>query len=94
MKKMRKLLAGIMTAVVAASMIATIPFASASAAGPSTFDSSKDPNGDGVLNIADATYILQCLLGRYHPSDYNNLDMDNNGLVTRVDVLLTQYNTL
>ncbi len=50
----------------------------------------KDPNGDGRLTIADSTYILQCLGGRYVPSDYGQLDMNDNGVVSYVDSLLVQ----
>lgn len=88
MKKLKKMIAGALA--VAVSVVCMMPFAS-SAAGPATFDSNKDPNGDGYLNMGDVTYILQCLGGRYYAPDYKELDMDNNGLVTRVDALLIQY---
>lgn len=81
-----------LTSLIAAAVTLTTAVASvALAAGPETFDRTKDPNGDGVLTIADATYISQCLLGRYFPQRYSNLDMDNNGLVTEVDALLIFY---
>lgn len=88
MKKLKKLIAGALA--VAVSAVCMMPFASG-AAGPKTFNFNKDPNGDGSLNIADATYITQCLGGRYFARDYEQLDMDDNGLVTRVDALLIQY---
>lgn len=88
MKKFRKLIAGALAAAVSA--VCMMPFV-CSAAGPKTFDFNKDPNGDGFLNMADVTYIIQCVNGRYFPSDYKKLDMDNNGLVTQVDATLIQY---
>lgn len=88
MRKLRKLIAGALAAAVSA--VCMMPFV-CSAAGPKTFDFDKDPNGDGILNMADATYIIQCLGGYYIPSDYTQLDMDNNGLVTYVDATLIQY---
>lgn len=88
MKRLKKLIAGALAATVSAACM--MPFMCL-AAGPKTFDFSKDPNGDKSLDMADAVYIIQCLGGYYFASDYKNLDMDNNGLVTRVDALLIQY---
>lgn len=88
MKRFKKLIASVLAAAVSATCM--MPFM-CSAAGPKTFDFNKDPNDDKKLNMADVTYIIQCLGGYYFPSDYKNLDMDNNGLVTRVDATLIQY---
>lgn len=88
MKRLKKLIAGALAFAVSA--VCIMPLAS-SAAGPKTFNFNKNPNGDGVLDLADAVYIMQCLSGRYFASDYKELDMDDNGLVTQVDVLLIQY---
>lgn len=85
---MKKLLTGVVAAVVT---LTTAIAGVASASGPETFDRTKDPNGDGVLTVADATYISQCLLGRYFVQRYSNLDMDNNGLVTKADAMLILY---
>lgn len=88
MKKLKKLIAGALA--VAVSAVCMMPLAS-SAAGPKTFNFNKDPNGDGSLDLADSVYIVQCICGRYFESDYKNLDMDDNGLVTQVDALLIRY---
>ncbi len=52
-----------------------------------TFDSSKDPNGDGHINIADYVYIVQYLTGHYILTDaaINQLDMNCNGVISIVD---------
>ncbi len=86
MKKLKKLIAGVLAIISATYML---PFI-CSASGPKTFDFCKDPNNDGVLNMADVATIIQCLSGYYFPPDYKKLDMDNNGLVTQVDALLIQ----
>lgn len=53
----------------------------------------KDPNGDGVITMADVAFMLQCLNGRYIPSDPDELDIDSNGIVTMKDAFIVQaYN--
>ncbi|MDE5854751.1 MAG: hypothetical protein K2H19_06770 [Ruminococcus sp.] len=83
MKKLKRLIVSALTVAVAAASM--IPLT-----GSATIDTSKDPNQDGRLTFADATYIIQCLAGTYVPSDYDNLDMDNNGIVSMVDVFLIE----
>ncbi len=54
------------------------------------FNPNKDPNGDGMLDFSDATYIYQCLGGNYKPSDLTQLDIDDNGVVSDVDAMYAQ----
>jgi len=51
----------------------------------------KDPNGDGSLTIADASFIDQCLTGKYNPSDLTELDVDDNDVVSVADSQLIRY---
>lgn len=83
MKKLKRLIAGALTAVVTAASVMPLT-------GSAAFDKTKDPNQDGKLTFADATYIIQCLSGVYVPSSYDNLDMDNNGIVSQVDIFLIE----
>lgn len=87
-KKIKSIFVSILTTILTTCSLSLL---TSLAAGPTTFDNTKDPNGDGHLTIADAAYIYQCLLGRYYTQDYSELDVDNNGLVTEVDALLIQY---
>lgn len=87
-KKFKSLFMSIFTTILT---ICSLTLLTSSAAGPATFDSTKDPNGDGQLTIADSAYIYQCLKGRYYTQNYSEFDVDNNGLVTEVDALLIQY---
>ena len=41
------------------------------------FNSNKDPNGDGDLDLADGIYITQYLIGHHEPSDLSQLDVDD-----------------
>lgn len=45
----------------------------------------RDPNGDGIIDIADGVYISQVLKGTYIPSNLTPLDFDQNGVVTMAD---------
>jgi len=54
-------------------------------------DTTKDPNGDGVLNLNDAVYLLQYLAGVIEPTDYSELDVNNNGIISNVDYLEILY---
>lgn len=80
---MKKFIASFVSVlVVSATAIATVS--------SGAFNPNKDPNGDGILDIADATYIHQCLGGKYNPSDLTQLDMDDNGVVSAVDAMYAQ----
>ena len=54
------------------------------------FNPNKDPNGDGVLGIADAVYISQYLCGLFEPTDLSQLDVDDNDIVSIVDQIYMQ----
>lgn len=45
----------------------------------------RDPNGDGAVNMADAVFINQHLIGREHPSNLTPLDFDKNGIISQMD---------
>ncbi|MCM1529576.1 MAG: trypsin-like peptidase domain-containing protein [Alistipes sp.] len=75
-----------LASLLVASATAVAMISSAAATNPN-----KDPNGDGVLDVSDATYIYQTLGGRYNPSDLTQLDLDDNGVVSDVDALRAQY---
>lgn len=47
----------------------------------------NDPNGDGVINVADAVYINQYLYGYYNPTDESEVDFDESGVITPMDSL-------
>ena len=82
---MKKFVSGILAlAMVAATAVSSV----ASAAG--SFIPGKDPNGDGVLTLADSVYIRQVLGGKFIPSDLTQLDVDDNCVVSMADVVMTQ----
>lgn len=80
MKKLKKLIAGALA--VAVSAVCIMPLASVNAA--------SDPNGDGSFDFADATYIILYLAGRIEPKDLSALDVDGNGVISRMDVYCVQ----
>lgn len=46
----------------------------------------KDPNGCGGITVADAVYILQYLAGSFEPKDLDQLDINDNGIISELDV--------
>lgn len=75
---MKKIISGLISiALVVTNVITSISSAS--------FNPNKDPNGDGVLNLADYVYVKQCLAGKYKPSNLSALDVDDNNVVSDVD---------
>ena len=53
-----------------------------------TYNPNKDPNGDGVINVADYVYIVQYLNGSLPDiTDLNpeQLDLNDNGVVSITD---------
>ena len=50
----------------------------------------RDPNGDGDINIADCVYILQYLAGNFEPIDLEQLDLDDNGIISQMDSQICQ----
>ena len=82
---MKKFVSGILAlATVAVTAVSSV----ASAAG--SFIPGKDPNGDGVLTLADSVYIRQVLGGKFNPSDLSQLDVDDNYVVSMADVVMAQ----
>ncbi|MDE6775949.1 MAG: trypsin-like peptidase domain-containing protein [Ruminococcus sp.] len=57
----------------------------ASVASAAGYNPNKDPNGDGVITVADATYIYQFLNGKYKVPDLTRLDVDDNAVVSAAD---------
>ncbi len=84
MRIFKKIAACSLTAVLAAAV--AVPFVSSA----SLIVPGADPNGDGVIDIADATFLYQVLGGRYEVSDYTPLDMDGNGIVSEADAYICQ----
>lgn len=84
---MKKKIIAVITAIITSSVLCSSLMTSA------TFDPSKDPNGDGTLNLADALYIYQYLNGVYVLTDtqINQLDMNCNGIISEVDALALLY---
>ena len=44
-----------------------------------------DPNGDGMINVADSIYIQMYLLGQINPTSLTVLDFNGNGIITFAD---------
>lgn len=89
MKKFRKIIAFVFSAAIAA--LSVLPTSSMAVTRADV--EAKDPNGDGVITMADVAFMLQCLNGRYIPSDPDELDIDSNGIVTMKDAFIVQaYN--
>ena len=59
--------------------------ATAFSAMPASAATTPDPNGDGVIDISDAVYIMQYLVGLFEPTDLSKLDVDGNGLISQMD---------
>lgn len=83
MKRLKKLIAGALAAAVSA--VCMMPLASGAVG-----SGYPDPNGDGSLDLADATYIIQYLAGRFEPEDLSELDVDRNGVISQMDVYCVQ----
>lgn len=81
MRKLRKLIAGALATTISA--ISMISFTSSA-----SFMASRDPNGDGKLNMSDYVCIIQYLGGLYIYTDMQQLDMNDNGVVSEVDAIL------
>ena len=85
MKSAKKFISFIAAALIAVS--AAIPFGAVAESSDYGCEWWKhDPNMDGRLEIADATLILQCLLGRFQPVDMWQLDINENGIVSQADM--------
>ena len=85
---MRKKFFATLAALVAGLMI--LPFGTVNLTAEGAFNPNKDPNGDGVLEIADAIYISQYLCGLFNPTDLSQLDVDDNDVVSIVDEIYVQ----
>ena len=77
------------TAALAAGLM-VLPFGTVSLTAEGAFNPNKDPNGDGSLDIADAIYISQYLIGYHEPVDLSELDVDCNDIVSVVDKIYVQ----
>ncbi|MDE7226617.1 MAG: trypsin-like peptidase domain-containing protein, partial [Ruminococcus sp.] len=78
---MKKFLTGLLASIV------TLTTAVAGVTSAVGYNPNKDPNGDGVITVADATCIYQCLGGKYKPLDLTQLDVDDNAVVSDVDAM-------
>ena len=79
--KARKIKSIAITAIMALSSLTALPM-SASAA--------TDPNGDGVINIADSVYINSYLRGSYEVSDLSALDFNGDYVINLIDKVACQ----
>ncbi|MDE6520910.1 MAG: trypsin-like serine protease [Ruminococcus sp.] len=91
MNKFKKQFSGVLatTAVLLCSSLS--PFASASAATTSIL--LGDANGDGYVNIADATFIAQYLGGKYvvNAKNFTAMDVNEDGVIDETDQRMIQY---
>lgn len=53
-----------------------------------------DANGDGVVNISDAVYILQYLSGVFEPTHPEFCDVDGNGVISPMDAYIIQLHEI
>ncbi len=51
----------------------------------------RDPNRDGVINIADSVYVRQYLLGVFDDSSPEMMDMNYSGVITLLDADICLY---
>ncbi len=86
--KLKKLLAGVVA--VTTSAICMIPSASYAA---TTNILLGDSNGDGYVNIADATFINQYLGGAYatNAKNFTAMDINEDGIIDQTDQYMLQY---
>ncbi len=84
MKLTKKIVSFIAAMAIAVS--AAMPFGAVAESSHGDAWKNHDPNMDGRLEIADATLILQCLIGRFQPVDMWQLDITENGIVSQADV--------
>lgn len=89
MRKFKKVIAFVCSAAIAA--LSVLPI-SGLAVTPADVEA-KDPNGDGVITMADVAFMYQILSGKYNPSDLTRFDIDDNGVVSDVDAIYTQMYT-
>lgn len=71
-------------------LAATSAVQTVASAGNPYINKNKDPNGVGGLTLADSIYISQYLRGVFSPTDLDQLDMNDNYVVSDVDATLIQ----
>lgn len=49
-----------------------------------------DPNGDGMINVADAIEVGMYLYGDHEPTNLSVLDFDGNGIISEMDYISVQ----
>lgn len=91
MKRLKKLITRILATTATLLFSALSPFVSASATTTSVL--LGDANGDGVVDIADATCIYQYLGGAYAASRYcfTAMDINEDFVVDKTDGYIIQY---
>lgn len=55
-----------------------------------TYPRPRDPNGDGIINIADKVCILDYLKGKNFEVDKRALDFDQDGVISEMDAYKVQ----
>ena len=73
--KTKRILSAILSAVVMTATASAFPTSAAH----------SDPNGDGIVNVSDATYLMSYLNGQFEPADLDALDFDRNGVISQMD---------
>lgn len=79
MKVNKKLMSFLLSGVMAVMTCSAVPAFAA-----------PDPDGDGRIGINDAVLIMQYLAGRFEPTDLSKLDIDQNGVISRMDAYYAQ----
>lgn len=92
MKKLKKQISGIFATTATLLFSALSPFASASATTTSIL--LGDANGDGVVDLADATCIYQYLGGAYVADAklFTAMDVNEDGIIDKTDEYMIKYN--
>ncbi|MDE6775934.1 MAG: hypothetical protein K2J37_06560 [Ruminococcus sp.] len=83
MKLFKKIMASIAAGIVVISSV--VPVFSSAKYKKDYLNMGKDPNDDGDITVADSTFILQCIRGKFEVTNYDRLDMDDNGVVSEAD---------
>jgi trypsin len=78
MKTLSRVIAGLSTAILAASSVISFSGSAATTV--------RDANGDGVFDIADAVDTRYYTLGMYNPTNVKSYDFDGNGIISEADV--------
>ena len=82
---MKKFIKTILTTAIMATMAVSALTLNVFATGNGT-----DPNGDGVVNIADVVYITSYLKGQFEVTDISAMDFNGDYVVNKADSIAVQ----